>query len=126
MGPYLPHISPASPAHLPYISRASAQVRIEVYKPDEISDDELARSNTIQKSVSSEASGKYLLSTGVLSPEIMPVLYPYIHPPSMETTTQCKTWSGGMSDENAGQVLPRGSSGGVPDHPNTQGQGCRL
>jgi len=28
-------------------------VRIEVYKPDEISDDELARSNTIQKSVSS-------------------------------------------------------------------------
>ena len=29
------------------------EVRIEVYKPDEISDDELARSNTIQKSVSS-------------------------------------------------------------------------
>ena len=28
-------------------------MRIEVYKPDEISDDELARSNTIQKSVSS-------------------------------------------------------------------------
>ena len=53
MGPYLPHISPASPLHLPYISRASPQVRIEVYKPDEISDDELARSNTIQKSVSS-------------------------------------------------------------------------
>ena len=29
------------------------EVRIEVYKPDEISDEELARSNTIQKSVSS-------------------------------------------------------------------------
>ena len=47
--PYLP----ASPLHLACISRAPPQVRIEVYKPDEISDDELARSNTIQKSVSS-------------------------------------------------------------------------
>ena len=41
------HLATSRP-QLAHISRVSPQVRIEVYKPDEISEEELARSNTIQ------------------------------------------------------------------------------